>query len=440
MTTEDLERLPFPVPSLRILIAWTTAMIVWKTTWQQPFRRTHRTGVVGKWHLHTSDRNTDFVYTEAQDKIRSCGFDYAEAIYPENLNGVWIEHAGPDVDIDHNMEHVTSKALEFMESAIADEEPFFLYLNPTVPHSSGNVRQVLRNYDCRHTVEGAPLDVKPHIGYGRMAGTVDDVDCSAYRETVMERAETNDDKELGMIWIDDAIESILEMLTHYGQLDNTFFLFQMDHGQEGKGSLYEPGVRIAQFIHYPNGWGGANQLGTTFDGLVSTIDIGPTMLEIAGLKDQHYEMDGESWLTALQDEEEYRYWTEDRCLFFEMDNDRAVRCGCHKFMTIDAGSSGTWDKANNMGYTLAGDNLFDLCSDDSSVLEFDGTVLVSNSFNDGLVTDMINRIDCHNVKTNPSDTPDYQTSCDGAQSVCTDSNDGRFYCASKRSFGGHTNL
>jgi arylsulfatase A-like enzyme len=36
-----------------------------------------------------------------------------------------------------------------------------------------------------------------------------------------------------------------------GELDKTSILFQMDHGVEGKGSLFETGARIAQFIHYP---------------------------------------------------------------------------------------------------------------------------------------------------------------------------------------------
>ena len=54
----------------------------------------------------------------------------------------------------------------------------------------------------------------------------------------------------------------------------------MDHGTPGKGLLFETGVRIAQFIHYPAMFGTD---GIKFDGMVSTIDIGPSMLHLAGI-------------------------------------------------------------------------------------------------------------------------------------------------------------
>jgi hypothetical protein len=61
--------------------------------------------------------------------------------------------------------------------------------------------------------------------------------------SVLDRATSNDEKELGMIWIDESIGSILAALDTNNQLENIFFLFQMDHGQEGKGGFYEPGFR-----------------------------------------------------------------------------------------------------------------------------------------------------------------------------------------------------
>jgi arylsulfatase A-like enzyme len=62
----------------------------------------YRTGIVGKWHLYSNKGSqSEFDYEEIQSKIRSCGFDFAEAVYPENLGGDWTDvftHT-----IDHNM-------------------------------------------------------------------------------------------------------------------------------------------------------------------------------------------------------------------------------------------------------------------------------------------------------------------------------------------------
>jgi arylsulfatase A-like enzyme len=224
----------------------------------------YKTGVVGKWHLF-NDGNDDYNYQAVQQEVRDCGFDFAEAIYKENLDGDWA------IDVTHNMEHVTAKAIEFIEDSVADNKPFFLYLNPTVPHGSGDVTDALSSADCRNTVEGF-LGAEPDIPFGM---TADYADCRAYRQSVLDRGGDND-KQAGAVWVDDSIGSVLMTLEALGQLDNTFFLFQQDHGQEGKGSLYETGSRIAQFVHFPN-WIAA---GSTFDGLVSTIDILPTMVSL----------------------------------------------------------------------------------------------------------------------------------------------------------------
>jgi arylsulfatase A-like enzyme len=129
------------------------------------------------------------------------------------------------------------------------------------------------------------------------------------------------------MWIDDAVGVLMAALEAKGQLDNTFFLFQLDHEQEGKSTLTEPGVRIAQFIHYPKEF----SPGSTFAGLVSTIDIAPTVLDFAGISsDVVYPMDGASWKDAVGAASEVD-WAQERCLAFEIGQERAIRCGCSKF-------------------------------------------------------------------------------------------------------------
>ena len=154
----------------------------------------YRTGVVGKWHLSaaandevdTNDAGRN--YNKIRNGIKKCGFDYAEAIYRDNMDtGNWINSNGNIVQ--HNMEHVTSKGIEFIlngedgnkrgnnkdnnifddedENDVNDDEddkPFFLYFNPTVPHSSSDVTDALKYADCRDTVEGT-LTRPPYIPF-----------------------------------------------------------------------------------------------------------------------------------------------------------------------------------------------------------------------------------------------------------------------------------
>jgi len=132
-----------------------------------------------------------------------------------------------------NREHVASEAIRFIQESIEDNnQPFFLYCNPSVPHNSGDVTTVLESGDCRHTVEGL-LDEAPPIPYGA-PDDYNTSDCRAYRESVLNRTQVADvrrrDKEAGTIWIDDSIGWIFATLEALGELNNTFFLFQQDHG------------------------------------------------------------------------------------------------------------------------------------------------------------------------------------------------------------------
>lgn len=101
-------------------------------------------------------------------------------------------------------------------------------MNPTVPHSANSVATALTEFSCRNTSNGE-LSEDPMIT-GIM--TAEFGSCDDYRADLMSKASTDDD--LGAIWIDDAIHAIYLALESKGVLDNTIWLFQQDHGMEGK--------------------------------------------------------------------------------------------------------------------------------------------------------------------------------------------------------------
>ena len=118
-------------------------------------------------------------------------------------------------------------------------------------------------------------------------------------------------------------------------------------------------MRIPQFVHYPD----MISAGSTFDGPVSTIDVGVTMMDFAGIVPS-YTTDGRSWKSALTDTALALDWELNRCIFFEQEQDRAARCGCHKSLSLvapDRQQSTTWGRGGRQGLSNDVISLFDLC-------------------------------------------------------------------------------
>lgn len=102
--------------------------------------------------------------------------------------------------------------------------------------------------------------------------------------------------------VDDMVALVVAHLTKRQVIDNTFVLFSSDHGYKlgewrigcSKQHPYESDVHIPFFARGPG-----IAPGTRLTALVSNIDIGPTMLDIAGLP-ANPEHDGKSLLPMLQ--------------------------------------------------------------------------------------------------------------------------------------------
>jgi arylsulfatase A-like enzyme len=351
----------------------------------------YSTGMFGKWHLFPGTANS-YSYNSIKRGITECGFDTAEAIYWHNLNGAWTKNK-----FSHNMEYMTKMALDFMEESIQSEQNFFMYFNPTAPHYSGNVLKALTRFSCKDTPMGR-IDEEPVI-----PGMTQGIGCKAYRSTVIDRANGDmSDYVLGAIWVDDAVGALLQFLESKGVLDNTIFLFQQDHGIEAKFSLYEGGVRIPQFIHYPN----EIPAGSVYDELVSTIDIAPTLADFSGITSTSpgwYDMDGTSWRSLPLGL--------DRCVVVEYDYDRSVICECNKLLHIRYRRwSSTYSKGRSLGFPTKSTGWFDLCDDNGEYISSPemSPERYSSSETDTRLTEIL---DCHILMTKPSNAPVYG-SCD----------------------------
>lgn len=160
--------------------------------------------------------------------------------------------------IKHNMETIDEvildHAMKFVDKAVADKKPFFLYLNPSRMHV---VTHLSDKYQKMRT---------PENGWG------------VY--------------EAGMAQLDDIVGSVQKKLKDLGIDDNTIVVFTTDNGAEnftwpdggqtpfagGKGTVLEGGFRVPCILRWP----GKVPAGKVENGLMSGLDWFPTFLAAAG--------------------------------------------------------------------------------------------------------------------------------------------------------------
>jgi len=164
----------------------------------------------------------------------------------------------------------TSEGIRFMEEN--KDEPFFLYLAyHAVHHPFQPKPELLQKYEKK----ARSNDDKRNIEY---AATVDAVDQNIGR-------------------LEDALQKL-------GLKENTIVVFTSDNGgnrqnvaplKGSKGSLYEGGTRVPAAI-----WGPGIRKSYTSDSFFLSMDIYPTLLELAGLpKPKNHILDGISFASML---------------------------------------------------------------------------------------------------------------------------------------------
>lgn len=150
---------------------------------------------------------------------------------------------------------------------------------------------------------------EPHRGYGLDNWKLDGRDLSevtvpAYfpdNETI--RGDLAD-YAIEVEWFDTHILRALEHLEKHGQLENTLIIATSDHGMpfpRVKGQVYDDGFHIP----FAARWDAAIKPGRTVTDFITFPDLGPTLMEIAGLEAPG-QMTGSSFVKQLLSEESGR--------------------------------------------------------------------------------------------------------------------------------------
>ncbi len=131
---------------------------------------------------------------------------------------------------------------------------------------------------------------------------------------------------------DERVGEIMHKLEKIGLLKNTIVFFFSDHGMRmtrNKQFLYEGGLHVPLIIADYSKSKNIDS-GTTHDGLVSGIDLGPSALALAGIPIPEF-VEGRNIFNDADGDREYVISTRDRC-DFTIDRIRSVRSKDFKYI------------------------------------------------------------------------------------------------------------
>lgn len=203
-----------------------------------------------------------------------------------NIPGKWtysaINNLEEFYDTSTNLtEALTAKALQTLEYPIANNMPFYLYM---------------AHYGVHTPIHAHPDYYQKYIDEGLE-------DLTAKYASMVES-------------VDNSLGVLLDFLEEKGIADNTIIIFYSDNGghslntsksseahtfnaplREGKGSVYEGGVRVPMMCYIP----GKTAAGARINTPVVPEDFYPTILELAGIENYEtvQELDGKSFVDLI---------------------------------------------------------------------------------------------------------------------------------------------
>jgi arylsulfatase A-like enzyme len=288
----------------------------------------YHTAIVGKWHLGVTSPNTPL--DRGFDVFRGFLGDMMDDYIIHRRNGLNLMRDGKkEVDPEgHATDIFTNWAVDYLNERAKAKEPFFLYLAYNAPHD--------------------PL--QPPV---------------AWLERVKKREPKMPEVRAKLVALiehmDDGIGKVLDTLDSTDLAKNTVVIFTSDNGgvvenganngpwRSGKQHMYEGGLRVPGVVRWP----GVVKPGSHTDRLTLTMDIFPTVCELAGAKPPKG-IDAVSFVPTLRGEPEQ---TAAREVYFVRREGGPAYGG----KTIEAVRKGKWKLLQDSPFTPL--ELYDLEAD-----------------------------------------------------------------------------
>ena len=285
----------------------------------------YRTAIVGKWHLGQG---------EGHDPE---GFDYWDVLIDqgEYFDPRFLSADGLRTVEGYATDVITDLSLAWAESVPADE-PWCLLIHHKAPHRSWQPDEAHRGLytdipvPATFTDDYATRSAATRHAVMRVADDLNQIDLKvdppeglSYEELAIWKYQRYLEDYLAVVAsVDDNVGRVIDWLSARGEFDDTLLaytsdqgFFLGDHGWFDKRFMYEESLRMPFVLSYPR----RIEVGQTYDGIVTNVDIAQTILDAAGV-DAHERMQGRSFWNDLAREGEplpaaggfyYRYWEND---------------------------------------------------------------------------------------------------------------------------------
>ncbi|MCP4005532.1 MAG: sulfatase-like hydrolase/transferase [bacterium] len=271
----------------------------------------YQTGMVGKWHLghaqmtyHPNRRGFDHFYGHLHTEV---------GYFPPfaNQGGRDFQRNGESID-DQGYETflLADEASRWIRER-DKEKPFFLYMPFIAPHTPLDAPE-----DLKQKYADLDDDRKP----ARSRNT----DLTRRISRLMLQKSARPMYAAVVDAMDQAIGRVLDTLDEQQLANDTIVLFFSDNGgaayatggadnvplRGGKGETFEGGIRVVAVMRWP----GKLKAGSSFDSIMSVMDVFPTLAAAAGVEAQSsFDRDGQDLWPALRDG---RKLARDEYLFF----------------------------------------------------------------------------------------------------------------------------
>lgn len=267
----------------------------------------YQTAFFGKWHMGETESSS------ANSDDPQPGFDHWLSFagqgnyYPVvrngkvnqlNINGEHVPQRGYITD------ELTDYTLDWLTAGRDTEKPFFIYLSHKAVHADftpperyealyadAEIPVPASQADSKENYDGKPMWVK------NQRNSWHGVDFP-YHST-LDVQEYKRQYHRTLTAVDDSIGRITDWLEENGLAENTVVILMGDngfmfgeHGLIDKRNAYEESMRVPLLAYIP----GLDQPGRVIEEIATGIDIGPTVLDIAGVENMPGQFEGQSLL------------------------------------------------------------------------------------------------------------------------------------------------